>query len=158
MAGDRRTISAVDWVELTADALPVEKAMRFVAASDCGAQLLFSGLVRDHAEGRHGVEWVDYEAYEEETVPRMRALIDAARSKWPMLGPVAVLHRTGRLEVGEVSVLVAVASPHRAEAFDAGRYLIDTLKATLPIWKRESWEGGEDWGTGAQPVQEVHPQ
>ena len=69
--------------------------------------------------------------------------------RWPNTGRVALLHRTGRLELGESSVIVAVSSPHRAEAFDAARYGIDTLKATAPIWKQETWAGGEDWALGA---------
>ena len=124
----------------------------------CGAVVLFTGTVRDHAEGRPGVTALEYEAYEEEVVPRLADIAGEARRRWPVLGRVAVLHRVGALDVGETSVLVAVSAPHRAEAFDAARFCIDTLKTTVPIWKRETWEGGSDWALCSHPVDEVAAQ
>jgi molybdopterin synthase catalytic subunit len=85
----------------------------------------------------------------------LAAIAADARRRWPGLGRVALLHRVGRLELGEVSVAVVVSAPHRGEAFEAARFAIDTLKETVPIWKRESWSGGSDWGTRAVPVGEV---
>ena len=87
--------------------------------------------------------------------PRLAAIAAEARTRWPSLGRLALLHRTGLLGVGEASVLVAASAPHRAEAFDAARFCIDTLKATAPIWKRETWDGGEDWSACAHPVSQV---
>lgn len=113
----------------------------------CGAVVTFAGTVRDHAEGRRGVVRLDYEAYEEQVGPRLAGIATEARRRWPAIGRVALLHRVGRLDVTEVSVVVAVSTPHRLEAFEAARWCIDTLKATVPIWKQETWEGGTDWAT-----------
>ena len=144
-----------DWVGVTADTLPTSAAVAFVDRPDCGASVVFTGLVRDHSEGRPGVSALEYEAYEEAVTPRLAAIAAEARVRWPSLGRVVLLHRTGLLKVSEVSVLVAVSAPHRADAFDAARFSIDTLKATAPIWKRETWAGGEDWSACAHPVDEV---
>lgn len=122
---------------------------------DCGAVVVFSGTVRDHAEGRAGVTSLAYEAYAGEVEPRLNAIADEARRRWPDLGRLALLHRVGELGLGEVSVVVAASTPHRGEAFEAARFAIDTLKATVPIWKREAWDGGEGWGTAARPVEAV---
>ena len=144
-----------DWLALTADELPVAAAYDWAVRPDCGAVVLFSGTVRDHAEGRDGVEHLTYEAYDEAVVPRLAAIAAEARQRWPMIGRLALLHRTGRLELGESSVLVVVSTPHRAEAFEAGRYAIDALKASVPIWKHETWRDGSAWGTGATPIAEA---
>ena len=85
----------------------------------------------------------------------MRAVAAAARDRWPTVGRVALLHRTGGLQIGEAAVVVAVSAPHRGEAFDAARFAIDELKRTVPIWKRESWAGGQSWGLEAQHLTEV---
>jgi molybdopterin synthase catalytic subunit len=122
---------------------------------ECGAVVLFTGTVRDHAEGRPGVSELEYEAYEEEVSVRLVEIAAEARRRWADLGRVAVLHRVGTLAVGETSVLIAVSAPHRAEAFEAARFCIDTLKTTVPIWKRETWEGGTDWALCSHPVDQV---
>jgi len=144
-----------DWTGLTADPLPVEAAYEWAVLPSCGAVVLFSGTARDHADGRDDVTGLEYEAYEEQVVPRLDALAAETRARWPMVGRVILLHRVGRLELTESSVIVAVSAPHRAEAFAAARFAIDTLKATVPIWKRERWSGGEDWGTGAEQVRDA---
>ncbi len=144
-----------DWVGVTADPLPLHAVAAFVERADCGATVVFTGLVRDHSEGRAGVRSLEYEAYDEEVTPRLAAIVGEARARWPSIGRVGVLHRTGLLGVGEASVVVAVSAPHRGDAFDAAEFCIDTLKATVPIWKRETWEGGEDWSACAHPVAEV---
>ncbi len=142
-------------MSLTPSVLPVAAAAEWVGRPWCGAQVVFTGTVRDHAEGRPGVSSLEYEAYEREVVPRLVLLATEARRRWPSLGRIALWHRTGLMGVGEVSVLVAVSAPHRGDAFDAARWAIDTLKATIPIWKHETWEGGADWGTGARRITEV---
>ncbi len=144
-----------DWLALTEEPLRVAEALEWVERRDCGAVVGFAGNVRDHAEGRSGVQAVDYEAYAEQVVPKMAELAAAARSRVPSLGRIALWHRTGLLEVGESSVVVAVSSPHRAEAFEACRLLIDTLKESLPIWKNEHWEGGSGWSPSAKPLRPV---
>lgn len=144
-----------DWVGLTEGELPVDAARVWCVLPSTGAQVVFTGTVRDHAEGRDDVVALDYEAYAEQVEPRMRAIAEDVRKRWPDTGRVALLHRIGRLELCDVSVVVAVSAPHRGECFDAARYAIDTLKATVPIWKKEHWAGGEDWATGATPVGDV---
>jgi molybdopterin synthase catalytic subunit len=122
---------------------------------DCGAVVLFCGSVRNHAEGRPNVTSLCYEAFEEEVEPRLAAIAAEARRRWPDLGRLAILHSVGTLTVGEVSVVIAASAPHRAEAFAAARFAIDTVKTTVPIWKRETWEGGEDWSACASPVADL---
>jgi len=98
---------------------------------------------------------LEYEAYEEQVVPRLEALVGEARARWPDIGRVALIHRVGRVEIGESAVVAAVSAPHREEAFAAARFCIDGLKATVPIWKREIWEGGESWGLESQHISEA---
>jgi molybdopterin synthase catalytic subunit len=140
------------WLGLSGAPLPVGDAASWAVRPDCGGLVLFSGSARDHAEGRPGVHLLEYEAYEEQVVPRLAAVADEARSRWPDVGRIALLHRTGPVAIGESAVVVAVSAPHRGAAFDAARFCIDTLKATVPIWKREAWAGGESWGLEAQHV------
>jgi len=144
-----------DWLVLTDAPLSAGDALAWAVRPDCGGVVLFSGTVRDHAEGRTGVTELTYEAYEEQVVPKLAELAAEARRRWPVLGRIVAWHRTGTLALGESSVLVVVSAPHRGEAFAAAEWIIDTLKATVPIWKQETWEGGQDWGTGAKAVREV---
>ncbi len=141
-----------DWVGLTAEPLPIAVAYEWVLRPDCGAVVLFSGTVRDHAEGRDGVTALTYEAYESQVEARFLEIVDELRVRWPETGRVALLHRVGELRLEESSVVAVVSAPHRAEAFEAARFAIDALKETAPIWKRETWDGGADWGTGANDV------
>ena len=140
---------------LTTAPLPVERAAKWVLRPDCGAVVTFAGTVRDHAEGRAGVDELEYEAYDAQVEPRLRQIAEEARVRWAGVGRVVIWHRYGTLGVGEVSVAVAVSAAHRGEAFDAARYCIDTVKTTIPIWKRERWAGGEDWGLDGHDVAEV---
>lgn len=141
-----------DWLALTTDPFDVGAVYEWAVRPDCGAVVLFSGTVRDHAEGRDGVSSLTYEAYEEQVVPRFATIVAELRDRWPSAGRVALLHRVGRLGLGESSVLAVVSAPHRPEAFDAARFAIDQLKASAPIWKLEEWAGGRDWGTDAQAL------
>ena len=141
-----------DWVGIGPDPLPVAAALDWAGCPGCGGVVLFSGTVRDHAEGRPGVSAPEYEAYIEAAVTRLERIAAEVRVRWPEVGRVVLLHRTGRLVVGDTAVVVVVSTPHRAAAFAAAQWAIDTLKATVPIWKKETWEGGSDWGTGAQDV------
>ena len=147
--------SGDDWVGFGADPLPVDRAFAWSQLPSCGAVALFAGTVRDHAPGRPDVAWLEYEAYEEHVAPRLLAIAAEARTRWPTLGRLAMLHRGGRLAVGDVSVIVVASSPHRPEAFAAARFCIDTLKETVPIWKREAWAGGEDWSSCDHAVAEA---
>lgn len=149
-ADDRPPEWADDWVGLSAGPLPLGAVSDWAVLSRCGAVVVFSGTARDHSEGRTGVSSLDYEAYEEQAVPRLRAVVADARRRWPELGRIAVLHRVGAVPLGESAVVVVVSAPHRSEAFDAARFVIDAVKATVPIWKRETWPEGESWGLEAQ--------
>jgi molybdopterin synthase catalytic subunit/molybdopterin converting factor small subunit len=119
-----------------------------------GAAVVFEGVVRDNTRGRRTL-YLDYEAYEEMALKQMEALAEQALQQFP-IRDVAMVHRLGRLEIGETSVLIAVASAHRAAAFDACRWLIDTLKRTVPIWKKEYFENGAVWADG-EPFPEGIP-
>jgi molybdopterin synthase catalytic subunit len=147
--------SGEDWFALIPAALPVAEASAWVVRPDCGATVTFTGTARDHAPGRPGVHRLEYEAYDGPAVARLEVLIAEVRHRWPTVGRVALLHRTGVVDLGEAAVVVAVSSPHRAEAFEAARFAIDELKRTVPIWKREAWDGGESWGLEAQHLTEV---
>lgn len=147
--------SGDDWVGLGRVTLPTETAMSWATMARCGAVVTFLGTVRDHADGREGVELLTYEAYEGPAMDRMAAVVAEARRRWPQLGRVAVLHRLGELCLGETAVTVVVSAGHRHEAFVAGEFLIDTVKETVPIWKYERWAAGEGWGTDARPVGSV---
>lgn len=140
------------WLVLTDDELPVHEAYAWAVRPDCGAVVLFSGTVRDHAEGREGVERLVYEAYETEVITRFENIADETRKRWPSIGRIVIWHRTGELGLEESSVVVVASAPHRPEAFEAARYAIDAVKAGAPIWKHEQWAGGADWGTGASPI------
>jgi molybdopterin synthase catalytic subunit/molybdopterin converting factor small subunit len=135
-------------VDLVESPIDVDRLLRRVRHPNAGAVVLFLGTVRDNAEGPH-VRYLDYEAYDRLARAEMDRIAEEVTGRWPVLG-VALEHRVGRLEVGEVSVAVAVSAPHRREAFEAGRFAIDTLKTRVPIWKKEVWEGGSRW-VGAEP-------
>lgn len=142
---------------LTDQVLPVGAVYEWCLQPQCGAVVLFGGTVRDHAvdeqgEVRPDVTHLTYEAYDSQVVPAFEAIEVELRRRWPDTGRVALLHRTGRLDLMESSVLAAVSAPHRPEAFEAARFAIDALKASAPIWKHEVWSGGADWGTGAHDL------
>lgn len=141
-----------DWFSITDAELPISAAYEWAVRPSCGAVVLFSGTVRDHAEGREDVQHLTYEAYEEQVVPVFRSITAELRRRWPDTGRVVLHHRVGRLELGESSVLAVVSAPHRPGAFEAARYAIDALKESAPIWKHEVWADGADWGTDAKQI------
>ncbi|NNE73563.1 MAG: molybdenum cofactor biosynthesis protein MoaE [Acidimicrobiales bacterium] len=143
------------WLGLSAEPLPVERAYTWAVRPECGAVVLFSGTARNHSTGRADVSELEYEAYEEQVEPRLASLAAEARRRWPDIVRIAMIHRVGPVAVTETAVIVAVSSPHRDAAFEAGRFCIDQLKATVPIWKRERWAEGESWGLEAQHITEV---
>lgn len=129
--------------EITEAELSVEEVAAKVRHPSCGAITIFVGTVRDVSRGR-SVLYLEYEAYKEMAERKLAEIGEDIRGRWG-LDRVAITHRVGRLELGEASVVIAIASPHRAEAFDACRHAIETLKTTVPIWKKEVWEDGEVW-------------
>jgi len=144
-----------DWIAVADEVLPVDRALAWASRPDCGGIVTFCGTVRDHSDGRPGVTELEYEVFPEHADARLHRLAASARHRWPTIGRLVLLHRVGRLSVGEVSVVVVASTPHRAEAFDAARYCIDTLKRTIPIWKRETWAGGNDWSACAHDIEDV---
>jgi molybdopterin synthase catalytic subunit len=144
-----------DWFALVEAPIDVAALYEWAVRPDCGAVVLFSGTVRDHADGRPGVSLLEYEAYEAQVVERLAAIGAEARTRWPDLGRFGLVHRIGPMGVTESSVVVVASSPHRPLAFEAARFGIDALKATVPIWKREHWEGGVDWGLAATEITDV---
>ncbi|MGH9283467.1 MAG: molybdenum cofactor biosynthesis protein MoaE [Acidimicrobiales bacterium] len=144
-----------DWIGLSRDRLPVEEAMTWATQPGDGAVVCFTGVVRDHSDGRPGVSTLTYEAYEEQAVAKLGEVAAEARRRWPVLDRIALLHRLGTLALSEASVVVVVSSPHRPDAFEGARFCIDTLKETVPIWKSEEWEGGTDWSASDHPLRSV---
>jgi molybdopterin synthase catalytic subunit len=144
-----------DWIAVTEAPLAIDVATTWATTPGSGAVVVFLGVVRDNSDGREGVDGLSYEAYEEEAVAKLAEVAAEARRRWPVIDRVALLHRIGDLELSEASVAVIVSSPHRAEAFEAARLCIDTLKETVPIWKREHWAGGSDWATRSHQVRDV---
>lgn len=131
-------------IYLTRDEIDYAALTEAVRSERCGAVVLFLGTVREMTAGRQTVA-LDYEAYPEMAQAKMEELAAETRQKWPV-EKLAVAHRLGRLELGDVSVAVAVSTPHRRQAFEAGQHLIDRLKEIVPIWKKENWaDGTTEW-------------
>jgi molybdopterin synthase catalytic subunit len=133
-----------DWIEVTTAPLSERALADAVGDPGAGAVALFSGVVRDQTGGR-AVKFLEYEAHGPMALAKMREIAATARGRWPSVRRLALVHRIGRLEIGESSVMIAVSSPHRREAFEACHFAIDTLKAIVPIWKKEHFEDGEVW-------------
>jgi molybdopterin synthase catalytic subunit len=144
-----------DWIAVSEAPIPLGDVVAWTMQPGCGAVVTFCGTVRDHSEGRSGVVSLEYEAYTEQVEPSLTKVAAAARSRWTDIGRLALLHRVGRLQVGEISVVVAVSTPHRAEAFEAARFCIDTVKESAPIWKRETWADGSDWAVCSHDLVEL---
>jgi len=150
-------VTGHSWFAVSEAVLPITEVYEWCVQPDCGAVVLFSGTVRDHAVAADGstrpdVRSLTFEAYDEQVVPAFARIADELRRRWPTAVRVAILHRIGRLELSDSSVVVAVSSPHRPEAFEAARFAIDALKSSAPIWKHEVWATGSDWGTGAHAL------
>ncbi len=130
---------------LTDNVLDVANVYAIADRACNGAVVMMSGMVRDQTGGR-AVDYLDYQAYESMALRVFQNISDRCHAKFPDITQVVIHHRLGKLKIGEISVLVAVGSPHRAEAFDACRYAIDTLKIDAPIWKKEFWvDGVSSW-------------
>ena len=138
--------SRTDHTAIVRDRIDTQAVLDGIKRPEDGAAVVFEGVVRDHTRGRHTL-YLDYEAYEEMALKQMEELAGQALAQFPVRD-VALVHRLGRLEIGETSVLIVVASAHRAAAFDACRWLIDTLKRTVPIWKKEYFVDGAVWAAG----------
>ena len=137
--------------EMTDAPLEAAALVEAVRTDEAGAVSVFYGVVRNTNLGRR-VLYLEYDAYPPMAEKKMREIGEEIRQRWPVTG-VAMRHRVGRLAIGEPSVIIAVASPHRADAIEACHYAIDRLKSIVPIWKKEVFEGGEEWleGTAIDP-------
>ena len=136
---------------ITPDVLDAQQLYDLVRRDDCGAVALFYGIVRNFSEGRD-VERLEYEAHESMALKVIRRCAEETKQRFPDIAVVGVWHRVGLLEIGETSLLVAVASPHRAEAFEACHWAVDRVKDTVPVWKKEHWAGGSAWLEGHEVV------
>lgn len=130
-------------ITLTNEPLDIQHITQLAYSQEAGAINVFVGTVRANTQ-RKKVVRLEYEAYEPMAVSEIQKIVDAANLKWP-IQKIAVSHRTGILSVGEIAVVVAVSTPHRKESFEACQFIIDSLKKTVPIWKKEIFEGGEEW-------------
>ncbi|MBI4287923.1 MAG: molybdenum cofactor biosynthesis protein MoaE [Chloroflexi bacterium] len=133
-------------VELTHQPISAEAMVAKVLKGKHGAVVTFLGIVRNQSEGK-AVRYLEYEAYPEVALKKMEELLGEIKARWG-IEDVAITHRLGRMEIGETAVIIAVASPHRGEAFEACKYAIDRLKETVPIWKKEVFVDGEHWVAG----------
>jgi molybdopterin synthase catalytic subunit len=139
---------ALTYAAMSADPIDPLQLSTLVTEPDIGGVVTFAGIVRNNNLGRQ-VSYLSYEAYPEMAEAKLRQIVAEARELWPLIRGVAVVHRTGRLEIGETAVLVAVGAPHRGDgAFEAARYIIDRTKEIVPIWKKEVWGDGEEWLEG----------
>ena len=132
--------------EIVRHEIDTQRTLAELKKGEDGAALVFEGIVRNQTKGRK-TSFLDYEAYEEMALERMETLAEQALAQF-QIRDVRIVHRLGRLKIGEISVLIVVASAHRAAAFEACRWLIDTLKRTVPIWKKEHFEDGAVWADG----------
>ncbi len=129
---------------ITTDAITVDDVVARVQTPAMGGIAAFVGVVRGETGGRE-TQYLEYEAYPEMAIAQLRRIGDEIRERWPTVRDVAIVHRIGRLEIGETIVVIAVAAAHRAELFDATHYAIDRLKEIVPIWKKEVWSDGAVW-------------
>ncbi|MDA8401553.1 MAG: MoaD family protein [Deltaproteobacteria bacterium] len=130
-------------IEITGEKIDDAKVLDFVSDISAGSVLLFNGTVRDNDDGKP-VEYLYYEAYEEMAVKEIKKLISAAFNKYNIL-KVCVIHRTGKMDAGEISISIGVSSPHREDSYIASKFLIDNIKETVPVWKKEMFEEGGRW-------------
>ncbi len=136
----------MDFFELTTDPIDITNVARRVVLPECGATVTLDGYVRQFTKGRETL-YLEYEAYEPMALKEMQKLIEAAKAEFE-ISNVGIVHRTGKLEIGETSVVISVAAPHRKAAFSACEWLIKELKRTVPIWKKEVYADGEEWVEG----------
>jgi MoaE-MoaD fusion protein len=133
---------------LTHDVMNPQELVELVQRDEAGGLTLFYGNVRNHSEGRQ-VERLEYEAHESMAIAKMREAAEETKQRFPDISEVGVWHRVGMLEIGETSLLVAVSSPHRKEAFEACHWCVDRVKEVVPVWKKEHWVGGgAEWVPG----------
>lgn len=137
-------------IELTKDRINIEEILQNLEDTSTGGVVLFLGRVRDHADNKT-VTKMDYEAYPKMAEGKLAEVEEETQKRWPVK-KISIVHRYGSLALGDVSVAIAVACAHRKDAFEACRFAIDTLKTTVPIWKKEYFKDGSDWVDGVIPA------
>jgi molybdopterin synthase catalytic subunit len=158
MVGSVNLASNLDWVYVSASPLSSDELTKWATRPNCGAVVTFCGTVRNSSTTGHEITSLEYETSTELAEGRLLEVVGEARSRWPELGAIAVHHRVGSVELGDTTVVVAVSSAHRLEAFEAAKYLIDTVKISVPMWKREVWEGGSAWSEETHSIVSVQQQ
>ena len=136
----------MDFFELTTDPIDITSVARRIVPPECGATVTLDGYVRQFTKGRETL-YLEYEAYEPMAISEMKKIVEIAKDKF-QISNVGIVHRLGKLEIGETSVVISVAAAHRADAFHACEWLIRELKRTVPIWKKEVYADGEHWVEG----------
>lgn len=149
------SIPTLDWVSVSPSELSVGDLTAWAVRPNCGAVVTFCGTARNNSAAHDEIEALEYETSEELAEKSILEIITAARNRWPAIGAMAIHHRTGRVSLSEAAVVVAVSSPHRQEAFEAAQFCIDTLKESVPMWKREIWSGGSAWSTDARTILKI---
>jgi molybdopterin synthase catalytic subunit len=144
-----------DWIEISAEPLDEIAATAWATRDTTGAVVTFCGTVRESSTTGNTIIALEYETSEHLATARIRDIVELARQRWGEIEAVVVHHRVGRVELGEPAVVVAVSSPHRGEAFAACQFCIDALKTTVPMWKREIWDGGSCWSQEATPIADL---
>ncbi len=136
-----------DFYELTLEPIDISSVARRIVPPTCGATVTLDGYVREHTRAHKRTLYLVYEAYQPMALRELRRIVEEARAKFD-IAHVGIVHRTGQVEIGETSVVIAVAAPHRRAAFEACEWLIRELKRTVPIWKKEFYEDGSMWAEG----------
>jgi len=149
------SIPTQDWISVSPTPLSSGDLTEWATRADCGAVITFSGTARNNSAGHDEVQALEYETSVELAEESIRDLIAAARARWPRLGSVAVHHRTGKVSITETAVVVVVSAPHRHEAFAAAQFCIDTLKKSVPMWKREISKDGASWSSDVQSITQI---
>ena len=144
-----------DWISVAELSLSPETLTMWATRPECGAVVTFIGTARNSSTRGHVIEALEYDTSVELAETRLAQVIEIARSRWPMLGSVAIHHRIGTVRVGEPAVVIALSSPHRPAAYEASQFCIDTVKKCVPMWKREIWKGGSAWSEEAHDLLSV---
>ena len=138
------------WIQIVRTPIYIEQLVNQLRRPEDGAAVVFDGIVRNHSQGRETL-YLEYEGYEPMALKKMKEIEETARNRWSV-NRIGIVHRLGRLEIGDASVVIVVTSAHRKDAFQACQYVIDTLKKTVPIWKKEFFADGEIWVEGEVPM------
>ncbi len=152
-----QSTSSMDWICVSSSEISAQELTLWAIRAESGAVVTFCGTVRDRDDDRDDVIALEYETSPELAEARISAIVATARIRWPELVAIAVHHRVGRVDLLHTAVVVVVSSPHRREAFEAAEFCIDTLKESVPIYKRDVWSTGSDWSSDTRPVLDVPP-